>query len=121
MCFFFFYFLEHTHTWSVFVSRGEPELFPSQHMLGFQTQCFLFVCLFLFCFLGQHLQHMEVPRLGVESELQLPAYTMATATQDPSLVCDLHHSSRQCWILNPLIEARDGACILMDASQICFH
>uniref|UniRef100_A0A8W4FFK4 Fibronectin type-II domain-containing protein n=2 Tax=Sus scrofa TaxID=9823 RepID=A0A8W4FFK4_PIG len=28
---------------------------------------------------------MEVPRLGVQSELQLPAYTTATATGDPSL------------------------------------
>uniref|UniRef100_A0A8D1M8R1 Cystathionine beta-synthase n=1 Tax=Sus scrofa TaxID=9823 RepID=A0A8D1M8R1_PIG len=37
---------------------------------------------------------MEVPRVGVESELQLPAYTTATATSDPSRVCDLHHSSR---------------------------
>ena len=25
-----------------------------------------------FCFLGLHPQHIEVPRLGVESELQLP-------------------------------------------------
>jgi len=32
---------------------------------------------------------MEVPRLRGESELQLPAYTTATATQDPSRVCDL--------------------------------
>ena len=37
------------------------------------------VCFVLF--LELHLQHMEVPRLGVESELQLPAYTTATATQ----------------------------------------
>ena len=36
-----------------------------------------------FCFLGLHLWHMEVPRLGVESELGLPAYTTATATPDP--------------------------------------
>ena len=42
--------------------------------------CFLF--LFLFFFLGLHPWHMEVPRLGVKSELQLPAYTTATATQD---------------------------------------
>ena len=28
--------------------------------------------------------------------------------------CDLHHSSQQCWILNPLSEARDGTCVLMD-------
>ena len=27
---------------------------------------------------------MEVSRLGVESELQLPAYAAATATSDPS-------------------------------------
>ena len=31
---------------------------------------------------------MEVPRLGVELELQLPAYTTATATRDLSHVCD---------------------------------
>ena len=30
---------------------------------------------------------MEVPRLGVESELQLPVYTTATATKDPSRIC----------------------------------
>ena len=45
---------------------------------------------------------MEVPRLGVESELQLPAYTTATVTRDPSLIFDLDPSSQQCWILNPL-------------------
>ena len=44
--------------------------------------CFkcLFVC---FVFLGTLPGHMEVPRLGVELELQLLAYTTATATQDP--------------------------------------
>ena len=62
--------------------------------------------------------HMEVLRLGVESELQLPAYATATATQDSSQVCDLHHSSWQCWILNPLIEARDSTSNLMVHSQI---
>ena len=55
-----------------------------------------FVC--LFCFLGPHLQHMEVPKLVVELGLQQPAYTTATATQDPSLICDLYHSSWQCRI-----------------------
>ena len=38
---------------------------------------------FSFRFLGLHLWHMEVPRLGVELELQPPAYTTAT-TQDPA-------------------------------------
>ena len=50
---------------------------------------------------------MEVPELGVESELLLLAYATATATPDPSLNCELHHSSQQHWILNPLSEARD--------------
>ena len=57
---------------------------------------------FLSFFLGLHLQHMEVPRLGVQSELQLPAYTAATAMWDPSRVCHLHHSSWQCQILNSM-------------------
>ena len=64
---------------------------------------------------------MEVSRIGVELELQLPAYTTAAAMQDSSLVCDLHHSSRQHQILNPLSEARDRTCILMDTNQIRFH
>ena len=38
---------------------------------------------FFFCFLGPHLWHMEVPRLGVESELQRLVYTTATAMPDP--------------------------------------
>ena len=62
---------------------------------------------FLFVFLGQHLMRMEVPRLGIESELQLRAYTTATETPDPSRACDLHHSSWQRQILNPMSEARD--------------
>ena len=52
---------------------------------------------------------MEVFRLGVASELQLMAYATVTAiaTQDLSHVFDLHHSSWQCRILNPLSKARD--------------
>ena len=59
---------------------------------------------------------MEVPRLWVKSELQLPPYTTATATPEPSHVCDLHYSSQQRWIVDPLMEARDGTCILMATS-----
>ena len=61
----------------------------------------------LLSFLGPHPRHMEVPRLGIQLELQLPTYTRAIATPDPSRVCDLHHSSRQHRILNALSEARD--------------
>ena len=62
---------------------------------------------------------MEVPRLGVESELQMLAYT--TATQDPSCICNLHHSSQECWIFNPLSEARDQTHNPMVTSWIHFH
>ena len=61
---------------------------------------------------------MEVPGLGVESELQLSAFAAATATRDPICICDLHYSSRQHWIPNPLMEARDRTRILMDPNQI---
>ena len=63
---------------------------------------------------------MEGLRLGVELELQLPAYTTATAMLDLSCVCDWHHSSWQGQILNPLSEARDQTCILMDTGQVCY-
>ena len=64
---------------------------------------------------------MEVLRRGVESELQLPAYTAATATLDLGRICDLHHSSWQHWTLNPLSEVRDQTRILMYTSQIRFR
>ena len=81
---------------------------------------FVLFWLFFFnwVFLWLHPRHMEVPRLGVELELQLLAYSTATAMQDPSHVYDLHHSSRQHWILNPLIKVRNQTCVLMDVSQM---
>ena len=63
---------------------------------------------------------MEVARLEAESELQLLAYTTATATSDPSHICDLHCSSRQHWISHPLIGARDQTPALMDTSWGCY-
>ena len=68
--------------------------------------------LFFFFFLGPHLWHMEVPRLGVELELQLQALATAMATPDLRHICDLCRSFlQQCQILNPLSEARDQDCI----------
>ena len=97
------------------------ELQTSQ--LGF---FFVLFCFFVF-FLGLHPRHVEVPRLEVESELQLPAYTTATAMPDPSHICYLHRSSWQCQILNPSSGARDQTyvlmdrtCVLMDARQVRF-
>ena len=84
-------------------------------MLFFIYVFFIFVFL---PFLGLPLWHMEVPRLGVKSELQLPAYATVTATPDPSCIYNLHHRSWQHRILNPLSKARDGTHNLMVPSQI---
>ena len=49
-----------------------------------------------FSFLGLHLWHMEVPRLGVGSELQLPQPQQYQICDIICDICDLHHSSQQC-------------------------
>ena len=59
---------------------------------------------------------MEVPRLGVKSELYQPAHATATAMQDPSYTCNPHCSLQQCRILNPLNEARDQTHILTETT-----
>ena len=63
---------------------------------------------------------MEVPRLGVELELQLLASATAIAMQDLSHVFDLHHSSWQRWILDPLSKAKDRTHIFMDPSWVSY-
>ena len=40
------------------------------------------------------------------------------ATPDPNLICDVHCSLGQHWILNSLNEARDWTCVLMDTSWV---
>ena len=91
--------------------------------VGWICPNYVFVCLVVgflgFCFLGPHPRHMEGPRLGIELELQLPAYTIATATPDLSHVFNLHHSSQQCQILDPLNKAIRTQ-VLMDTSRIHF-
>ena len=74
--------------------------YPPEGALGFMSQSlspeqvskwklevsqFLSLSLFFFFFFFVFLGHMEVPRLGVESELYLLAYARATATPDPSM------------------------------------
>ena len=82
---------------------------------------FFFYSIFFLCILGPCLWHLDVPRLGVKSKLQLLAWTTATATLDPSHVCNLHHSSWQHQITDPLSEARDWTCILTVTSRVCFY
>ena len=67
---------------------------------------------FFFFFLRLHQWHMEVPRLGGQSELELPAYTTATAMRDPNFVIyTTAHSNAGS--LTPLSLARDQTRNLM--------
>ena len=50
---------------------------------------------------------MEVPRLEVESELQLWVYATAMEKMDPGHIYDRILQQHVIWILNPLIEDRD--------------
>ena len=71
---------------------------------------------FLFCFVFRpYLRHTEVPRLGVEWELQLPAYTTAMAMPDPSHICKLHHSNVRSF--NPL----SWTLVLIDTVRFLIH
>ena len=77
-------------------------------------------------FLGLHPQRIEVPRLGVESELELLAYAAGrsepkSAMPDLSCIYNLHHSSWQGQILNPLNKSRDRTYILLDTIQVHNH
>ena len=51
-------------------------------------------------------------------ELQPKAYTTATAMQHLRRIYNLHHSSRQCRILNPLSKAGDRTLKLVVPSRI---
>ena len=68
----------------------------SVHLFSVSVGLFL---LFYFLFLGPHLQHIEVPRLGVKSELQLPAYT--TQPQHPGSEPSLRHTPQFTGMLDP--------------------
>ena len=77
--------------------------------------CFVLFC---FCFLGPRPWHMEVPRLGIDLELQTQADTTATEMPEPSLVSNLHYRLWQRWILNLMSQAGNQTCILMDTSRV---
>ena len=90
---------------------------PLWYIIILCCNCFFFLSVFSFFFFSfflAGLQHMEVPGLGFKLELQLPVYTTATSSWDPSCVCDLHCSLWQRWILNPLSDTGDQTCIFTD-------
>ena len=59
----------------------------------------LYFLFYFFFFLGPHPWHMEVPRLGVKVELQMPAYSTATTTPDliASVTYTTAHGNAASW------------------------
>ena len=82
--------------------------------------CFLFFVLFCFVFLlfRTTLAAYRSSQARGQLELQPLAYATATRIWNLSHVCNLHHSSWQPRILNPLSKTRDQTRVLMDPSQI---
>ena len=69
---------------------------------------FFFFLFFVFClFRAIPAAYGGSQARGLIGATELPAYTTATATPEPSHVCNVHHSSQQCQIVNPLSEAMD--------------
>ena len=98
--------------WYIFTSDCVIFEFFHQYLIIFRV--------LVYFFLGPHLQHMEVSRLVVKLELQLPGYTTATAMPYPCSICDICHRLWQCHIFNLLSEAWDQTHILIDTSQVLF-
>ena len=90
--------LNNTHS-GVFSCKGDREVTA---FIQISTS------IFFFFFLVPYPWHMEVPRLGVQLVLQLPAYTTATAMPDPSHVCNPHRRVWQHQILK-LTERGQGS------------
>ena len=79
--------------------------------------------LYLFIYLGLHLQHMEVPRLGTES-LALAAglrHSPLGPTQHLRPTPHLTAMPKVPSHLNPLSEARDQSHVFMDPSQVHYR
>ena len=88
---------------------------------GFCCCCCCCCCCFVFCpFRAAPVAYGSSQARGRIGAVA-PAYTTATATPDPSCVCNLHHSSQQRQILNPLSEGRDQTLNFMVPNRIHFR
>ena len=95
---------------------------PYFDLYSFITRClevyFLF-SFFLFSFFRAVL--IAYGSSQARSQIGTVANGLHDSPINQSHICSLHHSSQQCWILNPLSKARDRTCVLMDTSWVCYH
>ena len=74
----------------------------------------LFVCLFFLFTTAPVAYGSSWARGQIGASAEACAIATATVMLDLSCICDLCHSLRQSWILNPLSEATDQTHILVD-------
>ena len=101
----------HTHTHTHTPNPKDTSLRGNQRYMGLSNDCgaILTSNLKIFCLFVFRAAPVAYgsSQAGVESELRVPACSTATTTLDPSHICDIRHSFRQCRILNSLSKARD--------------
>ena len=93
------------------------EMMPPDKPPESSSICF-FVCFLVLFFvsLGPHMQHMDVPRLGVQFEPQPGLHqSHRSMGSEPRL----QPTPQQHQILNTLSKARDQTHALMGTSQVC--
>ena len=78
-------------------------------------------CIINFFFFFGHFRATSIAYGSSMAKGWIKATAIATAMPDPSHICNLYHSSQQCWILNPLSKARDRTWVLMDTSWVHYY
>ena len=80
--------LTDAHLWSMYVDLCSKcfEKYQAKEKMKTSFRMLLLVDMEQL-YLGLHLQHMEISRLGVKLELQLLVYDTATETLDPGFLC----------------------------------
>ena len=73
------------HLWPSLPCKHHPDLFPHLHMMFSLCVPVSIFPIFIFCFLGLHLWHMEVPRPGVKSPTPQQCHTKPSLQPMPQL------------------------------------
>ena len=95
---------------------------PKRNQLRSSARYFhIFTSFFFFFVFLSFFRVVSMAHGGSQTGDLIGAVATATAMPDLSRDCDLHHSSWQCRILNPLGEVRDQTYNLVVPSRICSH
>ena len=114
------YIISPWHNWK-FIFLIPLPISHTHHLLPLANRtviCFKFGLGFLFSFCLFRVTLLAYRSSQARGRIRAPAAVHSHSSSGSSHVCNLHHSSRQCRILNPLSEAKKLTQVLMDASQL---